>query len=209
VACYLEEKPWQQLLRSLAIASQPFAREGQIGVALLCIKTRMPRLLRDVTGVVREPSTVDTTQLSALIVRLHKFRADLVGLYAEIDGLAPKASKSEATILPHEDERPEMRGDALSLLIMGCRMLSAVSMDAVRVLEEEALTYSYRMVRLETQATPANCLTGFVLSQKLGVAQATLNTSHVWLKSPSHVNMVDRAGFKAWCDAIPVRCCFD
>jgi hypothetical protein len=209
VACFLEAKPWQQLLRSLSITGRPFARKGHIGVGLLCIKARMPRLLRDVTCIVCEPSNVDSADLFALIARLQKFRTDLVSLYAELDGLALKASKSEHMILSYADERPELFGDALSLLIMGCRMLCAVSMDAIWVLEDEALTYSDQMVRLEKQATPANCSTGFVLSQKLSIAQATLNTSHVWRKSPSQINIVERSAFKAWCDAIPVDCSFD
>jgi hypothetical protein len=168
----------------------------------------MPRLLHDVTCMVGEPTNVDSADLSALISRLQEFRTDLVNLCTELHGLILRASNSERMVALDADERSELLGDVLSLLIMGCRMLCAVSMDEVEALEDEALTYSDQMVKLEKKATPANCLAGFVLCQKLIVAQATLNTSHVWRQSSSHVNIVERSRWKAWCDAIPVRCDF-
>jgi len=154
---------------------------------------------------VYEPTNVDSADLLALISRLEIFRTDILELYTEIDGLTLKVSKSERMVSSDADERSELRGDALSLLIMGCRMQCAISMEAVGVLEDEALAYSYQLIKLERKATLANSLASFVLCQKLMVAQATLKTSHVWRKSSSQINIVEQSGFKAWCDAIPVR----
>jgi hypothetical protein len=208
VPCFLESAPWQQLLQSMIIPDQPFSRRGRIGVGTLCIKATMPRLLYDVTSAVSEPANVDSVKLLALLVRLRKFRAFLVNKYTELTSLSTKASISEIIVPPGADERPELFGDILSLLIMGCRMLCAVSMDEVRVLEDEALIYSYQLVELERKTRAANCLAGFVLCQKLTVAEATLTTSPIWRNSPSSMSIIERRGFKAWCDAIPVRCNF-
>jgi hypothetical protein len=161
----------------------------------------MPRLLRDVTRIVSE---FDSADLFALTARLHKFRTDLVNVCLELDGMSLRASKSEGTVSSDADERPQLLGDALSLLIMGCRMLCAISMDASDVLEKEALAYSEQLVRLEGKAAPANRLAGFVLMQKLGIARATLDTAQVWRKNPSQTNIAEWSGFKAWCEAIPV-----
>jgi hypothetical protein len=206
MACFLEAKPWQQVLQSLTITSQPFLRRGYIGIGLLCIKTRMPRLLRDVTCIVREPANICPDDLFALIARLRKFRADLMNLCTELDELTLKAFENERIVSLDADERLELLGDALALLIMGCRMQCAVSMDAAGVLEDEALTYSDQLVKLERKATSSNCSASFDLDQKLNIAQATLNTSHVWQKSSSQISTVERSGFKAWCDGINVRC---
>jgi hypothetical protein len=168
----------------------------------------MPRLLRDVTRIVCEPANVDSGELFSLIVRLHTFRAETVNFYTELDSLTLEGAKSECVGTPDADERTQMSGDALSLIIMGCRMLSALSMDAFGVLEIEALAYSNQLVNLERKASTANSLAGFALFQKLVVAQATLNTTDLWRKDSSQINRVERSGYKAWCDGIPVRCSF-
>lgn len=168
----------------------------------------MPRLLQDVTHVVREPTNIGSADLCAIIARLQKFRADIVDLSTELDGLTLEASKGECIVPSDADERVELLGDALTLLIMGCRLQSAVSMDEVVALEDKALHYSDQLVILETETTSANSLAVFYLQQKLIIAQATLNTSHIWWKSSSHINIVERSAFKAWCDGITVRCNF-
>jgi hypothetical protein len=110
---------------------------------------------------------------------------------------------SRGTLASDLDEREELRGGFYSLMIMGCRMLSAVSMDMVGLLENEALNYSGQMVKLESQAKFSDGRTGLFLHQKLGIAQATLNTRGIWQENSSHGNLVEWTGFKAWYDAMP------
>jgi hypothetical protein len=166
----------------------------------------MPRLLRDVSSIVCGPANVDSVDLFTLIARLRKFRADLVGLCTELDVLSLRALKSEGVVSLDVDERTQLLGDVLSLLIMGCRLLCGVSMDTLGTLENEALAYSNQLIELERKATLSNSFASFVLYQKLSLAQATLKTAHVWRKDSSQINIVERSAFKAWCDAIPVCC---
>jgi hypothetical protein len=166
---------------------------------------RLPRLLRDVTCIVWEPENVDSGDLVALIARLRRFRTDLISLRNEFDEVVLKAAENEGFRSLDVDERSELLGGALTLLIISCRMLCAVSMDMVELLEGEARIYSDQMVELESHATSTSCWTGLFLYQKLSVAQATLKTCQVWQKSSPQSNIVERSGFIEWCDAMHER----
>jgi hypothetical protein len=101
------------------------------------------------------------------------------------------------------DEGAELRGEFFSLMILGCRMLIAVSMNMVEMLESEPLDYKGQLVGIESKTKSSDCRSGLFLHQKLGIAQATLDTRQLWRESSSHAHIVEWSGFKAWYDAMP------
>jgi hypothetical protein len=182
-----------------------------MGVHLLCIMARLPRLMRDVSAVVNG-SDDDTPRVYVdnLKTRIRAFKADLLHWWADLDGLVQDAmsnEKSEAGRISSEgpNERPEMMGGCLTLHILACRMLCAISMDQSSMMEDEALDYALLLIKTDKEVRPVSCGSHFFLRQKTPMAQAVMATRDIWKRRSAESNLVDKAAFKTWCKAMS-RC---
>lgn len=180
-----------------------------MGIYLRCLMTRMPRLMRDVSGAVDDPAAISPPDLDELITRIKRFRMDLRKWRVKYNELVLDTADHQHTAASSvSDERCELLGASLTLSILGCRMLSAVSMDIVWCLEKEALIYAEQMVKMHIEVDLTNGWAGFFLCQKVAIAQATLRTKDVWKESSRRSGTIERWIFKEWCEAIPRSCGF-
>lgn len=200
-ACFLEDDPWQNLICSTA-ANQAYIRRGYMGVSLLCLMTRIPRLMRDVTRVVNDRDGVAADALNSLAARIRRFRTSLKKWRANFEGMLPNLRHSQIGS-PVTDESFELQCANLTLQTLACRMLSAICMDMAAALESEAQTYAAEVADAEREVAPRNVWAGLYITQKAAITGATVRTKHLW-KGDSGI--IERWRFKAWCDEFPRSC---
>ncbi|KAI1497967.1 hypothetical protein F5X99DRAFT_420982 [Biscogniauxia marginata] len=214
-ACYLEEEPWQGLLRSLATSEDPFSPRSKLNISMSCHLARMPGLLREVGVAVEEQESIaDDADLEPLRSRIRTLRKDLLQWRAGYDSALLRAAAAARDTKPTspapdgEDLRAELLGTCYGLSSLAARMLSAVSMDSVEILEDEAATHASLMLKLEGEVAPVNTWAGFYLGQKLGIINALLATTRIWRDKTQQTpgrRIASRRQFRAWARLIPGR----
>ncbi|KAH8664644.1 hypothetical protein BX600DRAFT_302276 [Xylariales sp. PMI_506] len=202
IACFLEDESWQDLLHTLAHPEAIYSRKGPMGLNLLLIMTKMPRLMRDVTRTVHHADEVLESELKALIERIRWFRRDLMNWRTQFDTTVLKGPIEVSPELGL-DERSEMLGAFLTLKIVGTRMMSSVAMELADVLEDEALSDALQLIDITSDATSTNCWAYFFLCQKLAIAQSILSTRDAWQQGSEKRGIIEKDKFDQWCDVLP------
>ncbi|KAI1748182.1 hypothetical protein F4782DRAFT_542976 [Xylaria castorea] len=204
--CFLEEDPWQQMLQSSVIKSSLISSRSSLAISLLCIMVRGPRLLMDVCRVFKTPEGVERPDLSILKRQLREYRVELLKWHTEFGSALSALPLCEGTQTPSEDIRTELLASCYGLLITCSRMMSAISVDLIDVLEDEAVAYATEMVKLEINISSVNKSASFYIRQKLIVAEATLATTDGWRENQDqNAEIMDGSKFEAWVSALIMK----
>ncbi|KAI1151299.1 hypothetical protein F4825DRAFT_423333 [Nemania diffusa] len=204
--CFLEEAPWQQRLQSSIIKSNMISSRSAIAISLLCIMVRGPRLMRDVCHVFKAHEGAKRPDLSKLKKQLREYRGELLKWHAEFDSALSTLPLYEGAQTPNEDIRTELLASCYGLIIACSRMMSAISVDLIDILEDEAVAYATEMVKLETDISSVNKSASFYIRQKLIVAEATLATTDAWRENQDeNAEIIDGSKFEAWTSALLMK----
>ncbi|KAI1330010.1 hypothetical protein F5Y16DRAFT_364683 [Xylariaceae sp. FL0255] len=194
--CFMEEKSWQDMLYSFATDSDPISSRGKLSIILFSLVVRLPRLLMDVTVACNQTPGIAPPDLPDLRLRLTAFRRELLNWRVEYN----MATLSLPVSTDGEDIRAELLGSFYGLSISCTRMLCAISIDSLNVLEDEAIVHAKEMVKLECDFENAHQpAVSFYLGQKLLVAKATLATTNCWrAESTRSTDVIPYSKYRCW-----------
>jgi hypothetical protein len=159
--------------------------------------------MRDVGIAVTRPGGNHCPDLVQLRKRLREYRGELLQWHAEYVLATIVAPSHEKPQILSEDIRSELVATCYSLLISCCRLLSAITVDLIDILEDEAVAYATQMMKLESGISSTNKWASFYICQKLVVATATLATTNIWREcSDRRADIITPNKFRAWLSAI-------
>ncbi|ORY68291.1 uncharacterized protein BCR38DRAFT_422672 [Pseudomassariella vexata] len=213
-ACFLEAEEWRVVFESAVVPEDIFTFRSPMCIVLWHLVFRMPGLFRDVSHAVchlDSASSSSGTELECLSARLRQWRKDLMkwrnAFLSLLATSPPPPDGGDYSEVP--DNRSELLGTVLTLLIISCRLSGAMSTTRSReMLEEEAQMYAFELRKLNEDVALAKPWAGFYLDQKTYVAEATLGTAAVWMEpGESGKGVVEKWRFEAWCRAIPRQTC--
>jgi hypothetical protein len=162
--------------------------------------------MRDVCRVFKVPEGAERPDLSKLKKRLREYRVELLKWHTKFDSAVSAVPLCEGTRTPSEDIRTELLASCYGLIIACSRMMSAISVDLVDVLEDEAVAYATEMVKLEMDISSVNKSASFYIRQKLIVAEATLATTDAWRENQDqNAEIMDGSKFEAWVSALLMK----
>ncbi|KAI3325320.1 hypothetical protein HD806DRAFT_492649 [Xylariaceae sp. AK1471] len=201
--CFFEEDPWQQMFQSFVIKSNLISSRSPLAISLMCIMVRGPRIMRDVCIAVIRPEGSNCPDLARLRKQLREYRGELLQWHAEYVLATLVTPSHEGTQTPSGDIRSELLATCYGLLISCSRMLSAITVDLLDFLEDEAVAYATQMMKLESDISSTNKWASFYIAQKLVVARATLATTILWREcSDRCTGIIAPNKFRAWLSAI-------
>ncbi|KAI8625035.1 hypothetical protein F5Y19DRAFT_467417 [Xylariaceae sp. FL1651] len=204
--CYLEEDSWQHTFQGFIIKSNSISSRSPLAISLLCIMVKLPRLVRDVYSVVRRPESSKRRDIAQLRKRLREYRGDLLRWHTEYDSTTLTMPIQDGIQAPSEDVRSELLGTCYGLIVTCSRLISAITVELLDFLEDEAVAYSIQMVKLESDISSVNKWASFYICQKIVVARATLATTNAWRESSDRCNDIiggDKFGY--WVSTILLK----
>lgn len=162
--------------------------------------------MRDVCHVFKAHEGAKRPDLSKLKKQLREYRGELLKWHAEFDSALSTLPLYEGAQTPNEDIRTELLASCYGLIIACSRMMSAISVDLIDILEDEAVAYATEMVKLETDISSVNKSASFYIRQKLIVAEATLATTDAWRENQDeNAEIIDGSKFEAWTSALLMK----
>lgn len=198
-ACFLDEPPWQRLLRFATAHDEIISARSPIAISSWCIFIKFPRHLRDVTNLINGGTEDDLTtvyeRVLAFRAELHQWRKDFEAIIA-VTGNA-RVSRSDA------DVRAELLGANLGLTAATCRCLGSLSGSDLPAFEAEAAECAMTQRQLALDVLKVNPWAAFYLRQITNFTEATFGTAKLFMNQPQRPgHMVDRDKFNIWRDLL-------
>lgn len=198
-ACFLDEPPWQRLLRYATAHDELISARSPIAIASWCIFIKFPRHLRDVTNLINGGTENDLTTVYDRVLgfraELHQWRKDFDAIIA-VTGNA-RVSRSDA------DVRAELLGANLGLLASTNRCLGSLSGTDMHIFEAEAAECAMTQRQLALDVLKVNPWAAFYLRQITNFTEATFGTAKLFMNQPQRPgHMVNRDKFNIWRDLL-------
>ncbi|KAK7975849.1 hypothetical protein PG989_014312 [Apiospora arundinis] len=199
-ACFLDEEPWQRLLKYVIAPGEMLSARSYIAVSSWVIFIKFPRLLRDVTNMIYGDTQDDQT---VLYERILAFRAELHQWRKEFDAIVAASGNERNVSMFDTDVRSELLGANLELLSSANRLLTCVSGECLEDFERQAVCCARDQRQLSVDTMRVNPWAGFYLRQITNFGEATLTTTKLWLNNPNRPgSLVDRSKFRIWRDLL-------
>ncbi|KAK8023196.1 hypothetical protein PG991_007077 [Apiospora marii] len=199
-ACFLDEDPWQRLLKYVIAPDEILSARSYIAIFSWCIFIKFPRLLRDVTNFMYGDTQNDQT---VLYERVLAFKAELHQWRKEFDAIVTATGDIRNPALFDTDVRSELLGANLELLSTSNRLLTCLSGENLEDYERQAVARAREQRQLSVDTMRLNPWAGFYLRQITSFGEATLSTTKLWLNNPNRPgSLVDRGKFRIWRDLL-------
>ncbi|KAK7943632.1 uncharacterized protein PG986_012745 [Apiospora aurea] len=199
-ACFLDEEPWQRLLKYVVSPDEILSARSHIAIFSWCIFIKFPRLLRDVTNLIYGDTQNDQT---VLYERVLAFRAELHQWRKEFNAIVAATGNIRNVAMFDTDVRTELLGANLELLSSANRLLTCLSGENLEDYEREAVNCAREQRQLSVDTMRVNPWAGFYLRQITNFGDATLGTTKLWLNNPNRPgSLVDRGKFRIWRDLL-------
>ncbi|KAK8115928.1 hypothetical protein PG984_012430 [Apiospora sp. TS-2023a] len=199
-ACFLDEDPWQRLLKYVVAPDEILSARSYIAISSWCIFIKFPRLLRDVTNLMYGDTQNDQT---VLYERVLAFKTELHQWRKEYDAIVTKTGNVRNMATFDTDVRSELLGANLELLSTSNRLLTCLSGENMEDFERQAVGCAREQRQLSVDTMRVNPWAGFYLRQITNFGEATLSTTKLWLNNPNRPgSLVDRGKFRIWRDLL-------
>ena len=214
--CFIEEGPWQAVLRSTIVTNaKTFSDYSEVVVNVWAIIVPMPSLFRDVQDIVCNKIVQDYLPgaIEGLLARAHKIRDDLILWQQQYERFCERDLPDDTrhslscpllTRTSDFDKRFETLGIYLTHFIVINRLIIALwpRYDITKQLEAEAHAMSMQILRLEQEMAVTNPRASLFMVLKTVIARATLDTEKAWelQDSASHDGeaTIAKSAFKKW-----------
>jgi hypothetical protein len=176
--CFIEQKSWKAVLRSVVEESSSIADRSEVVVELLCLKANIPGFFVDITNIICGPNR-DLGHINKIAIRLRHQRVELLKWHCNYESIlnwGPRIFPGSAQY----DSHCKVFATYLSSIMISTRLLAAISPSERPELEEETQGYANQMQDLELEVKSESAQTALFMAQTLGVAQATKATAPDW-----------------------------
>lgn len=178
--CFLEQKPWQKVFRSLIVDDCfPISDQSEICISLIMLKAFMPGFFVDVTNIICSETEPDLDVVHTTAGRLRQQRAEFLKWsirYQEILAQYPDMSLGSSEY----DSHCKVYSTFLSCMMISTRLLAAISASERSELESLAQGFADEMIELDQRVRSSSTQTGLFMAQTHGVAGSLKNTEQLW-----------------------------
>ena len=175
--CFLEQKPWQKVLETLACDTNPLKERGQLTVRLWQITASLSGLSKRVADLILG-DTRDQAERHELRIRAFTIRdylLDLATLYDDAIQAHPEEAGSS-------DKRFRIQSMALIKRLRINRLIVALCPSAIGI-EEETQRLATQAQELVAAATAAGHHDAQLFGSQVVLAQAIIRTKDEWRES--------------------------
>jgi len=178
--CFLEQKPWQKVFRSLIIHDGfKISDQSEITVSLVMLKAFIPGFFVDVTNIIFPDTVPNFDFVHTIASRLRQQRSNLLKWnirYQEILKQYPNMRPDSTEY----DNHCKVYATYLSCIMISSRLLAAISGFERPELEETTQKLADEMIALDLRVKSSSEQTCLFMAQTRGVAGSIKLTAADW-----------------------------
>lgn len=212
--CFLEQKPWQNVYRSLIIDEGfKISDQSEITVSLMMLKAFIPGFFVDITNIICTDAEPDLDFVHTVASRLRQQRTNLLKWnikYQETLAQYPDMRQGS----PEYDNHCKVYATYLSCIMISSRLLAALSGYDRPELEENVQKYADEMIAMDLKVKTSSEQTCLFMAQTRGVAGSIKQTAADWQEesdgeeSGDHGvsrGLLERWRLETWCRTMARR----
>lgn len=199
--CFLEQKPWQEVMRSVIEEEAIISDRSEAVVTLLMNKCQIPGCALDVTQLICTDIPPEPKDVERIVVKLRQLRKNFLNWNKKYEKTIARCPDMYPGSANH-DSHCKVFANYLSCLMVTSRLLAAISLSERRELEEESQWLANEMMELKEQVkcTPTNLF----MAQTSAVANAVIATKDDWLgdgekEMSDEKGLIKRRKLERWC----------
>ncbi|TVY32632.1 Uncharacterized protein LSUB1_G007880, partial [Lachnellula subtilissima] len=178
--CFLEQKPWQNLFRSLIVDNGfQISDQSEITVSLIMLKAFIPGFFVDVTSIICSSTPADPDFVHTITSNLRQQRVNLLKWntrYAKVLQLYPDMRPGSAEY----DSHCKVYATYLSCIMISSRLLAALSQCERAELEIVTQGFADEMIEMDQRVKSSSEQTCLFMAQTRGVAGSIKLTAADW-----------------------------
>ncbi|KUJ15570.1 uncharacterized protein LY89DRAFT_735672 [Mollisia scopiformis] len=199
--CFLEQKPWQEVMRSVIEEDAIISDRSEAVVTLLMNKCQIPGCGVDVTGLICTDTPPEPEEVERITLKIRQLRKNFLNWYKKYETILAKCPDMYPGSANH-DSHCKVFANYLSCLMITSRFLVAISPSDRLEVEEYTQWLANEMVELENQVKLSP--TSLFMAQTMAVAQSVMATKEDWLGDGEKVmsdekGLIERWKLERWC----------
>lgn len=205
----MEQDSWHAVFWSVVVEGS-FHDRSSIAIALRIFLSAVPGLFADVTDAICYGGYLDRYSIGLLYTRVNRLRLNLLDWRSDFDALSEQAYRTEP---PQDllDQRSEVLGTYLGIMILVNRLLTFLCIDRVAELEDATLVLATQLMEMDGASSLMSPHTYLFTMQKLKIAQVVFATTQEWQAAVRHSNedgqerIISAARFEWWCELLGIK----
>ncbi|TVY65515.1 Uncharacterized protein LSUE1_G006332 [Lachnellula suecica] len=178
--CFLEQRPWQKVFRSLIIDEGfQISDRSEITVSLMILKSFIPGFFVDIANIICSDTQPDLDFVHTVVSRLRQQKADLLKWSIRYDGILRQYPDMRAGSAEF-DNHSKVYATYLSCIMISSRLLGAVSGSERPELEQAAQNFADEMIEMDASIQSTSEQTSLFMAQTRGVAGSIKMTAAAW-----------------------------
>lgn len=199
--CFLQQKPWQRVLRSCILDTPHLSDRSEIVISLVMLKAFIPGYFKDVSYIICKPELPGIPSVALTAAGLRELRLDLLAWYDRYQ-IYIRDRPSVLTGSIDYDNHCKVISTYLSCILITNRLLTALSVVERSDLEAHSLECTIQAFRLEEEVKYSSTQTSLFLAQTVGVSTTIKMTTYDWNGLNSSDDRADgvisRMTFETW-----------
>ncbi|PVH78222.1 hypothetical protein DL98DRAFT_635944 [Cadophora sp. DSE1049] len=199
--CFLEEKPWQETLRSVIEPDTLITDRSEIVIELIMLKSFLPGAFVDVTTVVCNNRDPDSEYLASLIIRIRKLRDDFLDWCTRYKAILNQCCLEPGN--PYHDSHCKVWSHYLSSIMIAQRMLACISPSDRKDMGKETQDLANQMLDLEVEA--ATSPTNVFMALTVAVSHTVFVTAKDWRgddNAEDSQGLIAKKKLVRWCNLL-------
>lgn len=177
VRCFLETKPWQEVMRSVIQENSGISDRSEITVSLIMAKTFIPGLTVDVCNIICVDTPPPSSFIEDVTDRLRKLQLNFKNWYKRYEAILLDVPDRHPGSANH-DSHCKIYANYIACHLITSRLLAAISPKYRRESEDVAQTLSNSMLKLESEVNSGPSY--YFMAQTIIAARATRDTKEEW-----------------------------
>ncbi len=205
----MDHASWHAVFRSVVVEGS-FHDRSSIAIALRIYMCAMPGLFADVTDAVCRGRCLDWYSIGLIKARVNQQRLKLLRWRCDFDALTEQAYMTET---PQDllDQRSEVLGTYLGIMILVNRLLTFLCTDGAAELEDDTVVLATQLMDMDGASSLISPHTYLFTMQKLKIARAALASTQEWQAAIRYSNeygqkgIISAARFEWWCELLGIK----
>ena len=178
--CFLEQKIWQDVFRSVVREADTLSDTSGIVVSLWTTICRIPSLFKDVQSAVCNSIRNDTCTIENLLNRVQETRRLLLQWRTQLEDLLPSLNQPKQC---RDGKKFDTLGVYMANLILMNRLSVSLNPRAGADLESQTQDIARRILQLRQMTSTVNPRASLFMAFKVITAQAILDTQDEWQRA--------------------------
>lgn len=199
--CFLEEKQWQETLRSVIEPDALITDRSEIVIELIMLKAFLPGAFVDVTTVVCDIRNTDPGYLTSLVIRIRELRDHFLDWCIRYKAVLDQCCLKPGN--PDHDSHCKVWSHYLCSIMIAQRMLACISPPDRKEIGKDTQELANQMLDLEAEA--ATSPTNVFMALTVAVSNTVFATAEDWTgedEAEDSTGLISKAKLVRWCSLL-------